>query len=207
MNRGFGFKAIVRVLLVLLVFCLGLCSYAKWQAYHARKDAEVLIVELRSLRVRESTLDDVKEIAAHHVRYHYSMLGNTPVCHDTDEVCYFDFSYENSLLARLRLASIVRFGVRIQVRQRRVDAIMMGLQCGVRPAFFGIDLIEGLQPFTEGTIEISNVREEITGVRLTPNAPERDRAYSLSLRCFDHIGRCHSKAELLPAMAKDVVAH
>ncbi len=42
MNRGFAFKAIVRVLLVLLVFYLGLCSYAKWQAYRARKDAEAV---------------------------------------------------------------------------------------------------------------------------------------------------------------------
>ena len=84
---------------------------------------------------------------------------------------------------------------------------MMDFQCGIRPKFFGIYLNEGLQPFTQGTVEISNVREETTWVRLTPNAPERDRAYSLSLSCFDHIGRCNSKAELLPAMADDVVAH
>jgi hypothetical protein len=68
-------------------------------------------------------------------------------------------------------------------------------------------LNEVLQPFTGRTLEISNLCEEITWVRLTPNAPERDRAYSLSLRCFAHTGRCHSKAELLPAMADNVVAH
>ena len=208
MNKSAYLKSIHGALLVLLVLCVGLCSYAKWQAYRARRDAELLILELHNLRVGESTPDDVNRITAHHRRYRVFLRGDTPVCKDTDELCYFDFSYENSLLARLNLATIVRFGVRVLVYKRRVNGIIIGLQCGVRPNFFGIYLNEGLQPFTEltptQTLEISNVRQEITWVRLTPNAPERDRAYSLSLKCFDHIGRCHSKAELLPSMASEV---
>jgi hypothetical protein len=203
MVRGIVFKSMFAVFLVLAVLCVGLCSYAKWQAYRTRKDAELLILDLRNLRVTESTLDDVNRIAAHHRR---SLLGNATPCKDKDEVCYFDFGYENSLLSRLRLASIVRFGVRVQIHQQRVDAIIMGLTCGVGPGLFGIDLNEGLQAFTGRTLEIGEFsnRENVTWVRLTPGAPERDRAYSFSLKCFDHIGRCHGKGELLPAMANEV---
>ena len=66
MNRGFAFKAIVRVLLVLLVFYLGLCSYAKWQAYRARKDAEA-VSNLRPNLFLKQVLVNVL-LAAEHIR-------------------------------------------------------------------------------------------------------------------------------------------
>jgi hypothetical protein len=209
MTRTPVFKSMLGVVLAVAVFCVSTCFYAKWRAHRVRKDAERLILELHSLRVRQSTLDDVKTIAAHHGDYRRSFLKPEPVAckdGDKDEVCYFDFSYENSLLATLRLASTVRFGVSVKIYQRRVDAIMMDLLCGVEPSLFGIVINEGLQPFTGRTAEISAFSNSpsVTWVRLTPNAPERDRAYSLSLECFDHIGRCRSQGELLPTMANEV---
>jgi hypothetical protein len=210
MSRKIVFKSRFGVFLVMAVLCVAICSYAKWQAFRAREDAELLILDLRNLRVRESTLEDVNRIAANHSRYRRSLIGPAPpVCKDKDEVCYFDFGYENSLLARLRLASIVRFGARVQVYQHRVDVIMIGLTCGDGAGMAAVDLNEGLQPFTQHTLETGEFSNNRNGtwIRLTPNAPERDRAYSLNLKCFDHIGRCPDKGELLPAMANEVTAH
>jgi hypothetical protein len=77
-------------------------------------------------------------------------------------------------MARLRLALIVRFGVCIQVRERRVDTIMLGSRLGSQAEVFGMYLNEGLQPFTEGTLEISNVREDTILIV----SPSRKKPYS-----------------------------
>ena len=204
MTRTFIFKAVRNALLVLVVVYLGVCSCAEWRAYRERKDADRLIVELRGLRVGESTLDDAKAIAIHHGAYRRSLLKpEPPSCDDSgdkDEPCFFDFGYENSLLARLGLATKVLFGVRVQIYQGRVDRISMDLLCGAEPNVFGVTVQEQIQPSTEYTATPFSNRPSVLWVRLTPRAPERARAYSLSLKCFDHIGRCNSKAELLPAV-------
>jgi hypothetical protein len=166
------FKSIFSILLVLVFLSVGICSDAKWQAHRARKDAEILISDIYRLQVMESTLDDINRIAAHHGGF---LVRHTPACKDDgkEEVCYFDFYYENSSMARLRLAPVVRFGVRVQVQQRRVGGIIMDLTCGVGPSAVGIYLNEGLQPFTDRTLEITR-SSNIPGIiwlLLTPNAP------------------------------------
>jgi hypothetical protein len=41
------------------------------------------------------------------------------------DVCYFDFGYPTSLLAKLGLASKINLGVRLPVHQGRLDAIIL----------------------------------------------------------------------------------
>jgi hypothetical protein len=202
------FKSIFSILLVLVFLSVGICCYAKWQAHRARKDAEILISDIYTLQVMESTLADINRIAAHHGGF---LVRHTPACKDDgkEEVCYFDFYYENSSLTRLRLASVVRFGVRVQVQQRRVGGIIMDLTCGVGTSAAGIYLNEGLPSFADRTLEITR-SSNIPGIiwlLLTPNAPERGHAYSLSLKCIDHIGKCPDGGELLPAAFSGSAAH
>jgi len=203
-------KSILCVLLVVVTSGVAICAYAKWEACREREDAEHLLVELRGLRVGESTLDEVNEIAAHHRGYHRSLLKPEPAACDNggdkQEACFFDFGYENSLLSRLGLASRLVFGVRVQIHQSRVDLVSMSLLCGVfEPTMFGVIVEEAAQSPTEPRLvtPFSN-RPSVVWVRLTPHAPDRDRAYSLSLKCFDRIGRCHNRGELLPSMVKEV---
>ena len=131
----------------------------------------------------------------------------TSVC--KGDVCVFDFIYRNSLLSRLRLASKVVLGVRILVYRNRVDGILTDLDCGVWPHLYGIyieDGTTGVSPLY-GPFHIYNQHGETTWVSMMPSAtPEqRNGVYSLGLNCFDRIGRCHSKAELMPKFANEVV--
>ncbi len=177
--------------------------YAGYKAISARKDAERLLSDLRGLRVGESSLEEVGRIANAHHRY---LVASTSKC--DGDTCYFDFLYYNSPLSRLGISSRVAFGVRVQVFRRQVDVIILDMHCGTRPQFFGVYVMEATQGSSpdQGPFVISNVRREVTWVRLTREASQaqRDKAFSLSLGCFTHVGRCRTKGELLPAMAREV---
>jgi hypothetical protein len=203
MNKSLTFRLIVALFIAVAILLAGVSLAAKWQGYRALVDAQDLVIELRALHVGESTLDNVSIIAARHSRYRRSFLKPVPVaCGNGKDPCYFDFGYENSLLARVHLAQVIRFGVRVQVYQRRMDAIMLDFMCGSGPSLSGIVINEGLQPFTDRTIEVSEFSNvpSITSVRLTPNAPERDRVYGMNLKCLDQFGECPSKNEMLPGL-------
>lgn len=199
-------KFVILCLGALAVVAFACVSYAKWKAYATRRDADMLLSQLRNLRAGESTFDDVQRIAEKHHRF---SVSKGPPC--SSDVCYFDFLYTNSLLARLGLASRTEMGIRVQVYKGRVDAIIMDLVCGVRPNLHGVYIVDGSRQPPQGQppFEISNIRGETTWVHLTPAAStvQRDRSYSLDLKCFDHLGACRSKADLLPTLADQVVAH
>ena len=197
---------ILGIALILGFLGLAIGGYAEWEAYRTRKDAESLVADLRSLRVGQSTLADIQKLPDAHPRF---FVKQSSTCNG--DVCYFDFGYPISLLARLGLASKIALGVRLQVYQGRLDAIILDIVCYVKPRPYGVyvrDMIPDSQD-QEGPFRISNVRGDTTWVRLTPDASklQRDRAYFLGLRCFDHVGRCRSKADLLPGLADEVVAH
>jgi hypothetical protein len=198
---------IVSVVLVLVILCLGISAYAVWEAYRTREDAELLVSALHDMKGGESTAADVQKLSDSHRRF---FIKQTSTCNN--DVCISDFSYPTSLLAKLHLASDIRFGVRLQVYRGHLATVIMDLVCynkGQNYGVYVVDVIRGDSLDQLGPFRISNVRGNTTRVRMTPDAPklQRDRAYSLGLKCFDHIGRCRSKAELLPAMAYDVVAH
>ncbi|MGA7218662.1 MAG: hypothetical protein WBX38_10130 [Candidatus Sulfotelmatobacter sp.] len=199
------FRLIVTFFIAAAILFGVVSLWAKWQAYRAQTDARELVAELRGVRIGGSTLDDVGLVAARHTHYRRSFLKpDPPACDNGEDPCYFDFSYENSLLARLHLAPVIRFGVRVQVHQRRVDAIMEDLTCGNGPSTSGVVINEGLQPFTDRTIDVSEFSNmpSITTVRLTPNAPERDQIYGLNLKCLDQIGGCPNRSDFLPGLSQ-----
>jgi hypothetical protein len=161
----------------------------------------------------QQTAADMQRVSDAHRRF---FVANTSTCQN--DVCYFDFLYQNSPLARLGLSSNVKLGVHVRVYRGRVATVIMDLACFIKPKPYGVyvmEMIPGDSPDPEGPLEQegpfwdSNVRGDTTWVRMTPEAPklQRDRAYLLGLNCFDHIGRCRCKGDLLPAMAHEVVAH
>jgi hypothetical protein len=165
------------------------------------------------MRVGESTAADMQRVSDAHRHF---FVANTSTCQN--DVCYFDFFYQNSPLARLGLSSNVKLGVRVQVYRGRVATVIMDLACFIKSKSYGVfvmEMIPGDSPDLESPLEqegpfwFSNVRGDTTWVRMTPDAPklQRDRAYLLGLKCFDHIGRCRGKGDLLPALAHEVVAH
>ncbi len=159
------------------------------------------------MKVGEPTAADVQKLSDTHRRF---FVKQTSTCNN--DVCIIDFDYPKSLLAKFGLASDIQLGVRLQVYRGQLATVIMDLVCYTKDrnyAVYVVDVIRGDSLDQLGPFRISNVRGNTTRVRMTPDAPklQRDRAYSLGLKCFDHIGRCRSKAELLPAMAYDVVAH
>src|SRR5712672_2671442 len=91
--------------IILGFLCLAIGGYAEWEAYRTRKDAESLVADLRSLKVGESTLADIQRLPDAHPRF---FVKQTSICNG--DVCYFDFGYPTSLLAKLGLASKINLG-------------------------------------------------------------------------------------------------
>ena len=200
MSKTVIFRVVVAALAVSVAFCGGVFSYAMLRTHDSKADAERLLQDLLRLQVRQSSLSQMNDIANRHSTYHRSLLKPIPpACDSKNDPCYFDFAYDNSFLAHLHLASSVLFGVRVQIHNQRVDAIMVDLTCGEAPNVTGIVLNEGVQTFTDRTIEISPFSNtpSLLWVRLTPNSPERNQAYSLKLELLDHLGRCPSKHDLM----------
>jgi hypothetical protein len=198
---------IANIVLGLVILCVGISAYAEWVTYRTRKDAELLVLDLHNMKVGESSAAEVQKLSDSHRRF---FVKQTSTCNN--DVCIIDFNYPKSLMAKLGLASDIRLGVRLQVYQGQLATVIMDLVCYTKGRDYGVyvvDVIRGDSLDQEGPFRISNVRGNTTRVRMTPDAPnlQRDRAYSLGLKCFDHIGRCRSKGELLPALAAEVVAH
>ena len=206
------FRIAGAVILALVAVCGALCACAKWQAYQARKDAEILVSAMHSLRIGESTTHDVSKIASSHNRYRVYLAEDRRNCSDTDDACYFDFLYQNSLLALLRIAPQTEFGARIQVVRGRVDVVLMSIACGSGSGFVSTSIMDGapkelISPDSFHVSFASNWRGAVL-IKMTRDVPKsvRDRAYSVGLTCLDRIGGCHGKTELLPAMADEVAA-
>jgi hypothetical protein len=213
MNGKRIFRLICIILLALVLVGGGLCATAKWHAYWTRKDAEILVSDIHNLRVGESTTQEVRSVARQHDRYRIYLAGDTPNCPDAGETCYFDFLYQNSLLAYFHLAPPTEFGARIQTVRGRVDVVLMGIGSGSGPEFLSASVTDGvpnelLAPDSFRVSVASNWRGAVL-VRMTRNvsASLRDRAYSLGLICLDRIGGCHSKDELLPALGTELAVH
>jgi hypothetical protein len=182
-NPTMSRKRILGITLIIGILCLAIGGYAELEAYRARKDAESLVADLRSLRVGQSTAAEIQKLPDTHPRF---FVKQTSTCNG--DVCYFDFGYPTSLLAKLGLASKIILGVRLMVYQGRVDLIILDIVCDAQPRPYGVyvrDMIPDPQD-QEGPFLIYNVRGDTTWVRLTSDASklQRDHAYSLDLKMF-----------------------
>ena len=193
-KRIVGTTVSVVLFLVASYFALGV--YAKWNAYQARKNAEVLLVEVRDLRPGKATLADVERVARIQNRFlekgSPSQRGN---------VQYFGFRYDNGLLSQLRLAPRTVFGVGLQVVDSKYDGSIIGMAAGKIPHYYSVDSWDFTQESYPGDPGYwFKCRDQRVSVRLLSSAtPEQRRqAYSFDLNCLDKIGGCHDAKELLP---------
>jgi len=208
MNKRFVLAPILGVLLVVAVLFLGACLYVKWQAYQTRRNAEVLLVELRKMKVGETTVEEVRQLAGG-PQSRFLAKGSDPFCRG--EFCTFTFGYYTGILGRLTSWHLhpwrlyltpapVGFFANLDVYGNRLVRIRMLLSSDVIPRTVSANV-------TDEVPEISPVREPyIYGSRnseisiyLKPDATaaQREAAYSFNLLCMDEFGACPMKTLLL----------
>jgi hypothetical protein len=171
-------------------------TYARWKAYETRKNAEILLSEVRKLRPGEATIADVERVAR--IQNRFLMKGSPS---QRGNVQYFDFRYDNGLLSQLCLAPRTVFGGRLQVVESKLDVSMMGMNAGKFPHYYSADSWDFTQESYPGDPGYRLIhRDQWVSVRLMPSATaeQRRRAYSFNLKCLDKIGGCHDAKELLP---------
>ena len=175
-----------------------LAAYAKWKAYRARKDAEILLCAASKLRPGEATIADAEGLARSHSSF---FMKGSPSRRMS--ALYFDFWYDNRLLWKLHLAPRVVFSIHLQVVDRSLDAVNVALDSDLStyPHFYRASVwafTQDAYPGDPGYILAR--RDQWTSIRLKPSAtPEqRKKAYSFNLKCLDKLGGCHDEKELFP---------
>jgi hypothetical protein len=171
-------------------------TYARWKAYETRKNAEILLSEVRKLRPGEATIADVERVAR--IQNRFLMKGSPS---QRGNVQYFDFRYDNGLLSQLCLAPRTDFGVRLQVVDSKYGGSIIGMAAGKFPYHYSANLSDFSQQSYPGDPGYRfGRRDRFVFVHLLSSAtPEqRKQAYSFDLKCLDKIGGCHDAKELLP---------
>jgi hypothetical protein len=100
MSRRFVFNLTLEIFLSLLVLCTCACLYVKWQTYQTKKNAGILLADLREMKVGDTTLDSVRQLAGGS-QSRFLVKGIDPFCQDT--FCTYTFGYHTDILARLVL--------------------------------------------------------------------------------------------------------
>ncbi|MBZ5672520.1 MAG: hypothetical protein LAO04_22700 [Acidobacteriia bacterium] len=194
-KRLVGVAIGVAVLLGTLFSALGV--YAKWRAYQARQNAEILLGELRDLRPGKATIADAERLARIQNRF---LRKGSPSWNGN--VQHFDFWYDNALLFRLHLAPRVVFAVRLDVYHGSLSFTGVNLSSGPYPSprHYGASLLEFSKKNDLDDRVYSLSQTKGITVRLYPGATleQRAQAYSFNLKCLDKIGGCHDDKELLP---------
>ena len=193
-------KTIQKVAYVLLAVAgfayASLGMYAWRKAHQERKDAEILLSEVRRLSPGESPAAVAEAIVHRHKAF---LMKNDPS--GRENVQYFDFKYDNGLLSRLYLAPYATFGVRLQIVDRNFDVSFVGIASANFRHYYTADLSDFPRQALPGKpgYHLTN-RDNWISIYLKPSATQEQRkqAYSFNLNCLDKIGGCHDEKELLP---------
>jgi hypothetical protein len=209
MNKRFVLTPILGVLLVVVVLFAGACLYVKWQAWETRRNAEILLVELRKLKVGETTLKDVRQLVAR-TQSRFLAKGSDPFCQYG--FCTFTFAYYTGILGkfsywhlhpwRLYLTPApVGFLANLVVHGDRLVRIGMLLSSDVTPLILSAnvtDEVPEISPVHEPYIYEVRHSEISIYIKPTATAAQREAAYSFNLHCMDEIGGCRDETLLLP---------
>ncbi|HVR24970.1 MAG TPA: hypothetical protein VMU26_16795 [Candidatus Polarisedimenticolia bacterium] len=219
MTRRFAIQSILSALLVLAVLGTAACMYVKWQAYETRRNAEILLAELRKMKVGETMLDEVRQLAAGS-QSRFLAKGSAPFCQD--EFCTYTFGYSVGILGKLAFWRIDPwrlyltpaqgvFSASLLVQRDRLVRIGMVLGSGVIPrdVSAGVeDEVPEISPVHELYVytlqpSLYSAHSSSILVHVKPNATsaQREAAYSFDLKCIDKLGGCHSPTELLLRVA------
>jgi hypothetical protein len=195
MRRMAQTGAYALLLVAALVYALlGIHAWSK--AHQARKDAEILLSEVRRLSPGESPAAVAEAIVHRHKAF---LMKNDPS--GRENVQYFDFKYDNGLLSRLYLAPYATFGVRLQIVDRNFDVSFVGIASANFRHYYTADLSDFPRQALPGKpgYHLTN-RDNWISIYLKPSATQEQRkqAYSFNLKCLDKIGGCHDEKELLP---------
>ncbi len=209
MNKRFVLTPILDVLLVMVVLFTGACLYVKWQAWQTRRNAEILLVELRKMKVGETSLEDVRQLVAS-TRSRFLAKGSDPFCQD--EFCTFTFDYYTGILGKLSFWHLhpwrlyltpapVGFSANLVVHGNRLVRIGMLLSSDVIPYTVSAnvtDEVPEISPVHEPYIYELRQSEISIYIKPSATAAQREAAYSFNLHCMDEIGGCRDETLLLP---------
>jgi len=198
------------------MLCTAACLYVRWQAYQTRKNAEILLIQLRTMKVGSTTLREVQELAVGS-QSRFLAKGVDPFC--KDEFCTYSFGYYTGVLGKLSFWRLhpwrlsltpapVAFSANVTLQRDRLVRIEMLLTSDVIPRTVSAtvdDEVLEVSPVLEPYVYrqqpfLYGVQSSQISVYVKPSATmmQREAAYSFNLSCMDKFGGCHSPAELLP---------
>jgi hypothetical protein len=210
MSRRFVPNLILGVPLMLVAICTSVCLYVKWEAHQTKRNAEILLLELRRMKVGDSTLADIQRLAAGS-QSRFLAKGTDPFCQGT--FCTYAFDYYTGLLGRLALWHLhpwrlfltpapVGFDATLIVQRDRLVRVEMLLTSDVIPCTVATsvdDEVPELSPVPQAYVYSAQSSHISIYLKPTATAAQRNGAYSFNLDCMDKMGGCRHAAELLKA--------
>jgi hypothetical protein len=163
----------------------------RWQARNFLQD-------VMHIRVGESDLVELQRLAS---KYRSFAVQGSPRC--DQDLCTFDFYFDNRWLWRIGLAPGTRFGGGITAQRGKITEIDLALKTGIA---YTAQVVEspatpGSTPFKLGGKRATSGDVDYTmTIHLTTAASEavRQKAYNFNLACLTDLRGCNNARLLLP---------